>query len=80
MKFALAALGAAALAATPALAEEKRDFDLPNFDRIEVSSGIALIADVGGAQSVMVKTKHGDFSDFQIEVTNGQAFRTQASC
>ena len=73
MKFVYAAFGAAAvLAAGPAFAEQSRDFDLPEFDRIDMSSGIALVADVGDAQTVTVHTKYGDFSDFQIKVANGE--------
>ncbi len=74
MKFApfgLIVAGAIALAATPATAEE-RTFDLPEFDRIDVSAGIMLVADVGDAQSVRVETHDGDFSDFEIEVNNGE--------
>jgi len=70
MKSAPAALCAAALAASPAFAQEERDFDLPDFDRIDVSAGVALVADVGEAQSVTVVSKHGDFSDFEIEVAH----------
>ncbi len=64
------------LAATPAIAlamdEESRSFDLPDFDRIDVSAGVMLVADVGGTQSVLVKTNNGDFSDFEIEVDDGE--------
>lgn len=67
--FSLCAAGA--LAAAPALAEDSRTFDLPSFDRIDVSAGIVLIADVGDPQSIVVETANGDFSDFEIEVKNG---------
>lgn len=67
----LAAVTAALIAATPAFAES-RDFDLPDFDRIDISSGVKLVASVGGAQSVSVETSNGDFSDFEIKVKNGE--------
>ncbi len=67
-----ATLVAGALMCTPTMAEESRTFDLPNFDRIDVSAGIVLIADVGGPQSIIVKTTKGNFSDFSIEVKNGE--------
>ena len=56
----LAAIGGIVFGAMPANAET-RDFDLPEFDRIDVSAGVMIIADVGDAQSVKVETKHGDF-------------------
>ncbi len=74
MKFAsvsLAAFSVAIIAAAPASAES-RDFDLPDFDRIDVSSGVKLIANVGADQSIMVETDNGDFSDFEIKVKNGE--------
>ena len=70
MKFA-APFAAAALLVAPALAEE-RTFDVADFDRIDISAGVMLIANVGEEQSVVVKTEHGDFSDFEIEVSNGE--------
>ncbi len=61
------------LAAAPiAAAEESRSFDLPEFDRIDVSAGVILVADIGSQQSVIVKTNKGDYSDFSIEVSNGE--------
>jgi Putative auto-transporter adhesin, head GIN domain len=61
------------LAAAPnAAAEETRSFDLPEFDRIDMSAGVILIADVGSQQSVIVKTNKGDYSDFTIKVSNGE--------
>lgn len=53
-------------------AQEERDFDLADFDRIDLSAGVVLIADIGPEQSVMVKTDRGDFSDFEIDVKNGK--------
>ncbi len=73
--FALAAslFTAGFLAAAPiAAAEESRSFDLPEFTRIDVSAGVILVADVGSQQSVTVKTNKGDYSDFAIEVRNGE--------
>lgn len=63
---------AGALGAAPALAQEARTFDLPSFDRIDVSAGVVLVADIGEAQSIVVETRNGDFSDFEIEVKNGE--------
>lgn len=68
--FALSAAGA--LCAPSALAQESRTFDLPDFNRIDVSAGVVLIADVGGPQSILVETKNGDFSDFEIGVRDGE--------
>lgn len=68
--FALSAAGG--LCAVPGFAQDARTFDLPNFDRIDVSAGIVLVADVGGPQSILVETRNGDFSDFEIEVKNGE--------
>jgi Putative auto-transporter adhesin, head GIN domain len=73
--FALAAsfFTAGFLALAPiAAAEETRSFDLPEFDRIDVSAGVVLVADIGAQQSVIVKTNKGDYSDFAIEVRNGE--------
>ena len=72
MRVLLLALGAGALFAAPALAQDARSFDLPDFDRIDVSAGVVLVADVGGPQSIKVETVYGDFSDFAIEVKNGE--------
>ena len=61
-----------ALCAGPAFADESRTYDLPAFDRIDISSGIMLVADVGGDQSVTVKTDKGDFDDIEVSVRNGK--------
>lgn len=60
------------IVAAPALAEESRSFELPEFDRIDVSAGVMLVATVGETQSVLVKTNHGNFKDFEIEVEDGE--------
>ena len=60
----------AAHAAMPA--DEERKFDLPAFDRIDVSTGVTVIADIGEAQTITVKTDNGDFTDFEIGVRNGE--------
>ena len=67
----LAAISVAVMSAPSAFAED-RDFDLPEFDRIQVSSGVKLIANVGEEQSITVETKNGDYSDFEIKVKNGE--------
>jgi len=68
--FVLAA-AAAAGCALPASAET-RTFNLPEFDSLDASAGIRVIATVGGDQSIQVETEDGDFSDFQIEVKDGE--------
>lgn len=62
---------AATLVTGAAFAQEERNFDLEEFDRIDISAGLILVADVGGPQSVTVKTEHGDFTDFKIRVKDG---------
>ena len=66
----IVALAAATALALPAFAET-RSYDLPEFDRIDVSAGLKLVATAGGAQSVSVETDEGDFSDLEIEVDDG---------
>ena len=60
------------VAATPALADNERSYDLPPFDRIDVSAGIKVIAAAGAPQSVVVKAVNGDFKDIEIEVKDGE--------
>jgi putative autotransporter adhesin-like protein len=70
MKFspiALAGAGFLVLAA-PAIAGDSRTYDLQEFDRISVSAGVVVIAEVGSPQTVLVETDRGDFSDFEIKV------------
>ncbi len=64
-------LGLAASALALPAAAETRSFDLPAFDRIEISAGLKLIAVAEGAQSVNVETEDGDFGDLNISVENG---------
>ena len=66
----------AALAA-PALAGDSRTFDLPEFDRIDASAGVIVVAEVGEPQMVEVKTDNGDFSDFIIEVEDRELMVTR---
>lgn len=79
MKFAPFAMAFAAgsVAVMSAAYAETRDYDLPNFDKIDVSAGIMLVATVGEDQAVSVETKHGDFSDFEIKVRNGRLYATR---
>lgn len=63
-------LAAAAALAAPAFGET-RTYDLPEFDKIDVSAGLLLIAKAGGPQSVSVETQDGDFSDIEIRVKDG---------
>lgn len=67
----LLAAAAATLCALPASAET-RTFNLPKFDRIDVSAGIRVIATAGGDQTIQVETTDGDFSDFEIGVKDGE--------
>ncbi|GJL91567.1 GIN domain-containing protein [Hyphococcus sp.] len=64
-------LGLAASAIALPAAAETRSFDLPAFDRIEISAGLHLAAVADGAQSVNVESEDGDFSDLEIEVNDG---------
>ena len=63
-------LAAATALAAPAFGET-RTYDLPAFDKIDVSAGLMLVAKAGGAQSVSVETEEGDFSDLQVKVEDG---------
>ena len=63
--------GLVLLAAAAPSAAETRNYDLPAFERIDVSAGIHLVAVVGGPQSVEVTTNDGDFSDLEIKVKDG---------
>ncbi|MEM9015090.1 MAG: DUF2807 domain-containing protein [Pseudomonadota bacterium] len=53
-------------------AESTRSYDLPAFNRIDVSAGIELVAQIGEAQKVEVYSEYGDFSDFSIRVRDGE--------
>lgn len=64
----------ALVAATGAHAEEQRAFDLDSFDRIDVSAGVAIVAEAGKEQTIIVKTDNGDFTDFKIGVRNGALY------
>lgn len=66
----IVAIAAGSALALPALAET-RNYDLPEFDRIDISAGLMLEATAGGAQSVSVETDGGDFSDLEIKVDDG---------
>ena len=56
----------------PALADNERTYDLPPFDRIDVSAGIKVAATAGKEQLVTAKAVNGDFEDLEIEVRNGR--------
>jgi len=73
---AIVSAGFLALAA-PALAQQTKTYDLPEFDHIEVSAGIVLVADVGSPQSVVVETDRGDFKDFMLTVDDGRLKATR---
>jgi len=72
MKLPLIAAASFAAALAPALAGEMRTYNLPEFDRIDASAGVIVVATVGEPQSIEVKTDYGDFSDFEIEVDDGE--------
>ncbi len=61
---------AASLLALPAAAET-RSFDLPAFDRIDISAGLHLVAVSEGPQSVKVQSEDGDFSNLEVNVEDG---------
>ena len=67
----LAASTAALILAAPAIAET-RNFDVASFDGIDVSAGIDVNFETGGAQSVSVENKDGDFDDIIVEVKGGK--------
>ena len=69
-RFAIALSLAASLVALPAAAETKT-YDLPKFERIEISTGLHLVASAGAVQSVTVESDSGDFSELEIEVEDG---------
>ena len=71
MKVVLSAFAAAAALTAAAHAQEQRSFDLPAFDRIDVSAGVMLVANLGDKQSVTVEASDGDFSDLEIGVKGG---------
>ena len=71
VKITFTAFLAATLTYGAALAEDEREFDVDNFDRIDLSAGVKLIAAVGEPQSIKVYAENGDFSDFEISVRNG---------
>lgn len=64
----LTGLAAASFFALSANAQETRTYDLPAFERINISAGIKLVAKSGDAQSVVVETDEGDFEDLKIKV------------
>jgi len=72
-------LGAAGISALliGAASAESRDYTFPAFDKIDISAGVELVAEVGGEQTVEVVTENGDFSDFKIEVRNGELMATR---
>ncbi len=74
LRFAASILVGAAAAFSAAIAQDERQFDLEEFDRIDVSAGIILVAEAGAPQSITVKTDNGDFTDFEIGVKNGALY------
>lgn len=72
VRIAVAVSALALAAALPGAASaETRNFNLPAFDRIDVSAGIKLVAAAGDSQDVTVETRDGDFSDLEIGVEDG---------
>ncbi len=66
------AAGLTVVAAAAAQAQEERNYDLPPFDRIDVSAGIKVTATAGRPQTVVVKAVNGDFGDIEVEVRDGE--------
>lgn len=71
VKFLAAAAFSAGFVAHTALAEE-REYDLPTFDKVDISTGIVLVANVGDRQKVVAHSDSDDFSDLKIEVDDGE--------
>jgi len=64
---------AAAFVLSPAALAETRNFDLPAFDEIHVSTGIKAEIVVGGDQSVVVEAEDDDdLDELEISVINGK--------
>ena len=63
----------AAFLLSPAALAETRNFDLPGFDEVHVSSGITAEIIVGGDQSVVVEAEDDDdFDELEVSVRNGK--------
>ena len=52
--------------------KKSRNFDLADFDRIDVAAGVTAEITVGGEQSVRVETDKGDFEDVIVKVEDGE--------
>jgi hypothetical protein len=64
---------AAVLVSQAAAAAETREFDLPTFDEVYVSSGIKAEISVGGDQSVRIEAEsRQDFRRLDVRVRNGK--------
>ncbi|MEM8771575.1 MAG: DUF2807 domain-containing protein [Pseudomonadota bacterium] len=74
IKYIFAVLCALLLSFAAASAEDERTFEVSEFDRIDVSAGINVIAEVGQPQSIVVRTDNGDYTDFKIAVKNGALY------
>ena len=59
------------VATQTALADE-REYELPSFDRVDISTGIVLVANVGDRQKVIAYSDSDDFSQLRIEVEDGE--------
>jgi len=59
----LVGLGVAGLASA-----ETRTYDLGAFNKIDISAGLDLAFEAGGAQSISVENEKGDFSDIDVFV------------
>lgn len=57
-----------ALGLAGAASAETRTYDVGAFTEIDISAGLDLTFEEGGAQSVTVENRNGDFSDIQVLV------------
>ncbi len=63
---------ASAFWAAAAFADETRTFDLPDFDGIDVATGLSVEYEYGAVQSVEAKLERGDWDDVTIKVEDGE--------
>ncbi|NQY13691.1 MAG: DUF2807 domain-containing protein [Henriciella sp.] len=57
-----------ALGLVGAASAETRTYDVGSFTKIDISAGLDLTFETGGAQSITVENKKGDFSDIEVLV------------
>lgn len=67
----LTAASLVALGLAGAASAETRTYDVGSFTKIDVSAGLDLEFEAGGAQSITVENAKGDFSDIDVVVRGG---------